>query len=137
MSMVDISWRPDPQALRKFGLVVMIGLGIIGLLVQFWFDNPSAATFIYFSGPVLGLPALSGTVIGLPGYWLWMGVAFVMGNFMSRVLLTLIYYVLITPIAIGRRLLGNDKLRLRKPPVDSYWSDVEMDNDLARFERQF
>ena len=33
---------------------------------------------IYAAAGILGLPALTGTAIGLPGYWLWMGVAFVM-----------------------------------------------------------
>jgi len=85
MSIVDINWRPDASSLRKFGLTAIIGLGLIGLLLQFWAERSAAAIGLYIDAGVLGLPALSGTGVGLPGYWLWMGIAFVMGNIVGRV----------------------------------------------------
>jgi hypothetical protein len=136
MSMVNINWRPDAKELRKFGITVLIGFGIIGLVFQLVADKMTAAYVAYIAGAVLGLPALTGTVIALPGYRLWMGVAFVMGNIMSRLLLGVFFYGLITPMGLARR-LTNDKLRLRRPAVDSYWTDLPADNGKDRFERQF
>ncbi len=137
MSIVDISWRPDARALRKFGVVVIVGLALIGIAFQFWLDEVSVAYGLYITAAVLGLPALTGTVIALPGYWLWMGFAFVMGNIMGRVLLTAIYFLMFAPIGLVRRMLGNDKLSLRRPPVDSYWNDMEGEGESTRYERQF
>ncbi len=137
MSLVEISWHPDQKALRQFGIVVLLGLGLFGVAFQFFLGQPQVATGLYIAGLVLGLPALSGTIIGRPGYWLWMGIAFVLGNIMSRVLLSLIYYLLFWPIGFIRRALGNDRLRLRKRPTNTYWVDVDADPENTRFERQF
>ena len=137
MSIVNINWRPDPRGLRRFGLTVIVGMALIGLLFQFWFEKSTVAINLYAAGGVLGLPALTGTVIGLPGYWLWMGIAFVAGNIVSRILLGLIYYMLFTPLGFIRRLMGADKLTLRRRRADSYWVDIETDDGTSRFERQF
>ncbi len=137
MSIVDINWRPDAWGLRKFGLAAIIGLGLIGLLFQFWAERSDAAIGLYIAAGVLGLPALTGTVVGLPGYWLWMGIAFVMGNIVGRVLLALVYYLVLTPTGLLRRMLGSDKLRLRRRQTDTYWNDLEIEEDAARHERLF
>lgn len=136
MSMVDINWRPKPKELRKFGITVMIGFGIIGLLFQFVASNLNGAYVAYVAGAALGLPALTGTVVALPGYRLWMGVAFVMGNIMSRLLLGLFFYLLITPMGLVRRMAA-DTLRLKRPKVSSYWTDLPADGGKDRSERQF
>ncbi len=137
MSIVSIRWRPDAVELRKFGVVVIIGMCLIGLVFQFLFGNSDVAYVLYVVGAVLGLPGLTGTVIALPGYWLWMGVAFVMGNIVGRVLLSVIYYTLFTPIGLARRMLGADKLQLGRVNIDSYWKDIDTEGEDTRYERQF
>ena len=136
MSLVSISWRPSPKELRKFGLVVMIGLGIIGAVFQFLLNNVTAAYGVYIAAGVLGIPALTGLPIALPGYWLWMGIAFVMGNIMGRVVLGVVFYGLITPMGIVRRIF-NDKLQLRPRNASSYWRDIPAGDETSRYERQF
>ena len=137
MSVVDIRWHPNSKELRSFGLVVLVGMVLIGLLLQFKYGRVHAAVDFYTTGALLGLPGLTGTVIGLPGYWLWMGIACVMGNIMGRLLLTLIYYLLFLPMGIARRALGNDALKLKRSPVESYWSDLRTKDEPGRYERQF
>jgi len=138
MSMVHIDWNPDTKALRKFGLVVLVGCGVIGLVFQFWFVRELAAKVIYVVGAVIGLTGLSGTKLGLPGYWIWMGFALVLGNIMSRVLLAIIYYGLFTPMGLGMRLFGRDSLRLKKCPAETYWVEMEPPAKVAaKYERQF
>ena len=136
MSIVSISWRPDAKALRKFGLVVIIGLGLIGLLFQFYLQKTTTAYALYAAAAILGLPALTGTAIALPGYWLWMGIAFVMGNIMGRLLLSILFYGLITPMGFVKR-LSNDKLRIRRKPRESYWVDIRSEGEEGRYERLF
>lgn len=137
MALVQIDWRPDAAEMRKFGVVVMAGMAIIGAVFHFGLDNAVVARGCWIAGAVLGLPALTGTALGLPGYWLWMGIAFVMGNIMSRVLLSLIFFLLVTPMGILRKALGNDPLSLKKETTDSYWVDVKGDSGSTGYERQF
>jgi hypothetical protein len=136
MSLVNISWRPDARTLRRFGVVVIVGFCLIGLFFQFWAGERTVALFAYGAAAVLGIPALTGTIIGLPGYWLWMGVGFVMGNIVGRVLLSVLYYGVITPIGVVRRQIV-DKLQLRRYPKESYWVDIDSEGERSRYERQF
>ncbi|MBN1258066.1 MAG: hypothetical protein JXA52_10225, partial [Planctomycetes bacterium] len=75
--------------------------------------------------------------VGLPVYWAWMGFSFVIGNITNFILLTVFYYLVITPIGLLMRLTGRDKLMLKKPQRDSYWCDVEQITNKSRYERQF
>lgn len=88
-------------------------------------------------GLVGGGLALTGTRAGLPLYYLWMGIAFVMGNIMSRVMIALIYYAVITPLSFLARIIGRDRLQLRKPVTDTYWHDISLPTDPEKYERQF
>ncbi len=137
MSLVQINWKPGATDLRKFGVAMIVGFGIIGLLTQFVGHKPVAAYGCYGFGAAAGALGLTGTRLALPVYWAWMGVAFVMGNIMSRVLLAVFYFGMITPMGRAMRLRGRDKLRLRKRDVPTYWCDLPPPADPASYERQF
>lgn len=45
---------------------------------------------------------------------LWFGLAHLLGTVMSNVILTVLFFGLVTPIGLIRRLLGKDSLQLKK-----------------------
>jgi hypothetical protein len=45
---------------------------------------------------------------------LWFGFSHLLGNVVSRVVLTVVFFVVVTPIALIRRLMGADALQLKK-----------------------
>ena len=53
----------------------------------------------------------------------WMGLGNLIGNAVSPLVLGVIYFVLITPIALITRLFGRDELRLRRKNTTTYWID--------------
>jgi Saxitoxin biosynthesis operon protein SxtJ len=136
MSLVHINWRPDAKELRKFGITVLIGFAIIGLVVFFTAKTPASACWLWGIGAVFGLSGLTGTVIALPFYFIWMGIAFVIGNIMSRVIMFLIYFGVVTPLGFIMRLTGRDRLRLKKSKGASYWVDAPS-HDKDSYQRQF
>lgn len=72
-------------------------------------------------------------------YKLWMSLALVMGSVMSRVLLTVIFFVLVTPIGWITRLIGKRFLEntLDKTAA-TYWLPKKSDpRGKAQFESQF
>jgi hypothetical protein len=137
MSLVTIDWHPDSRALRRFGVTVLIGAGAIGALLWFWSRAPTAALIAWSAGAALGLPGLTGTRVALPGYWLWMGVAFAFGSVMGRVLLGLVWYGMITPMGLAMRLFGRDRLELRRRDAATWWRDLPPPDGPERHERQF
>jgi hypothetical protein len=136
MSLVHINWQPSTKELRKFGLTILVGFALIGLVAFFVSKNPVASYYLWSIGIVFGFAGLSGTVIALPFYFIWMGIAFVMGNIMSRLIMFLIFLVVVTPLGLIMRLTGRDRLRLKKSTDASYWIDVESTSE-HNYQRQF
>ena len=143
MSLVKLNWKPSPKELRQFGAIFGSGFLLIGLVKYFWIwnwlfeRNEKLGLIFILIGIVGGAIGLTGTKLALPLYWVWMGIAFVLGNIMSRVVITLIYYGLITPMSFVARLLGRDKLQLKKRAVQSYWQDISLPHEPEKYKRQF
>src|SRR6267154_34897 len=49
---------------------------------------------------------------------LWLGLSHVMGTVMSKILLSVLFFGLVTPIGVLRRLFGKDSLQLRAFKAD-------------------
>lgn len=45
---------------------------------------------------------------------LWFGLSHILGNIVSRVILTVLFFLLVTPIGLIRRLMGADALKLKQ-----------------------
>jgi len=121
----------------------LTGFVLIGLVKYFWpfswglTQDKSTGFYSMLIGVIGGGIALTGSKIALPLYYLWMGIAFVIGNIMSRVIIVLIYYGVVTPVGLIGRLVGRDKLQLKKIKTDSYWQDISLPKEPEKYERQF
>lgn len=134
MSLVKINWQPDAKELRKFGLVVLIGFAIIGAIF-FFTARTTPAYYLWGIGAVFGFSGLTGTAIARPFYFIWMGFAFVIGNIMSRIIMFLVFFVVVTPLGLIMRLTGRDRLRLKKSNASSLWVDAP--SAKQNYQRQF
>ncbi len=137
MSMVRINWHPDRTDRRKFGISMIVGFFLIGSFF-YWKGHLGIAYACYAFGAAAGILGVTATNLVLPIYWAWMGVAFVLGNIMSRVLLALLFFGLFTPLGLVGRLLGRDKLKLKRKAGDSYWCPLaDGAKDASEYEKQF
>ncbi len=124
----------------------MGGFVLIGLAKYIWpFDwtflilskNETLGIWLIGIGIVVGAIGLTGSRFALPLYWAWLGIAYVLGNIMSRVIMALIYFLVFTPMRVFGSLLGRDRLQLKKPQTDSYWLDIKFPTTKEEYERQF
>ncbi len=67
--------------------------------------------------------------------WLWLG--HLLGVVNSYVILALVFFLLITPVALLFRILGRDSLRLKQVKASSYWLKHEKQWPPERFHDQF
>jgi hypothetical protein len=106
--------------LRSFGLLVGGLLLFIGA-VLFLKSKPSAQYFIFIS-LVLILPALFFPALLKPLQKIWMALAIVMGWISTRIILSLLFFIVLTPIGFIMRLRGKDLLdeKIEKEKT-SYW----------------
>ncbi|NQU95361.1 MAG: hypothetical protein HQ549_03925 [Candidatus Omnitrophica bacterium] len=125
------------KELREFGLTIGVILVILGA-VTLWRGKP---TYPYFLGVGALFIALGLTLPGIlkPLQKVWMSFAVIMGFFVSRIILTILFYVVVTPIAIIVRILGKDILDQR---IDknrkTYWQKRSPEvKDKTSYENQY
>lgn len=114
------SIKATTKEVRKFGVTIGILLLVIAAWL-FWKQRPSFPYFAYAGGGLV-LAGLILPVLLKPIYKVWMSFAVVMGFVMTRVILTVIYFGMFTPMALAAKLLGKDLLdeRLDKN-AGTYW----------------
>ena len=123
--------------LRKFGITIGLFLMILaGFLL--WRGRESFGIFL-ISGLVLLVLGLTIPVVLKPIYWIWMVLAVILGWIMTRVILTLLFYMVLTPIGVFGRLSGSRFLDLNwDKSENTYWNyRATKQQDNEDYERQF
>ncbi len=114
----------DRREIRKFAIPVAAVLLAIGLFAL-WREKAFAWPLIGVSGFLVAGGYLLPAILR-PLYVPWMLLAAVLGWVMTRVLLTLTFFVMITPIGLLRRIFGHDSLNRKFPgEQESYWEPWE------------
>lgn len=129
--------KSERRVLREFALTVGIAFGVLAALL-FWRERPH---YVYFI-PLSGLFILLGLIVpGLlkPVRKGWMTAAAGMGWVMTRVILTVLFFGVVTPLRFIAALAGKRFLDLTiDQSAESYW--VRKDPAAAEpeaLERQF
>lgn len=128
---------PTTAELRWFGVLVPTALTAIGAILLWRLDSCVAASIPWSIGLAIGLCFLSLPRLRRPLYRGWMRATRPLGALISYLTLAVIFYLVITPVALVLRLAGRDALALRfDRRLPSYWSARERDDDLDRYFRQ-
>lgn len=112
--------KSTKKELKEFGLTIGIILVILGLVALL--RNKDIYPYFLTVGIVLVVLGLTFYKILLPLQKIWMGFSVIIGFFVSRIILTILFYVVLTPIGIVIKLLGKDILDERiDKEKESYW----------------
>ncbi len=106
---------------RSFGLLfTVIFLLLAGYTWHSGSDSLHTAICLVLAGAFLlsGLLA-PGLLTPLNKLWFQLGLA--MGRIVSPIVLGVLFFIVITPVAIFMRIIGRDELKLKKQNVSSYW----------------
>jgi hypothetical protein len=127
-----------PRDLRRFGWMV----GGVFTALGVWFGLRHFASSPYLLGIGLALIAFGWVYPRAlkPVYLGWMALALVLGLVVSHVILTLFFFLVLTPVGLLARLLGKDFLRLRLDrQARTYWlkRPPQHSKSPAAYERQF
>lgn len=110
------------KELRKFGLLVGGILALIGLLFLWRGRHETVRIVLWSIGGFLIVFGAIAPMVLKPIYVAWMKFAFVLGWVNSRILLSIIFFVFFTPMALIQRVFGRDALHQRMDKgTDSYW----------------
>ena len=114
--------KSEKNDLRKFGITFgIILLVIAGFL--FWKEKESFQIFIAI-GIFLLLIGITIPIILKPLYGTWMAIATVIGWFMTRIILIILFYLVFTPIGVLSQIFGKQFIELKQDKSKkSYWSE--------------
>mgnify|MGYP001421514767 CR=1 FL=1 len=128
--------KKDKKELRSFGITIGIILFIISAIL-FYYDKSSYQIISYVGSGFIALGIII-PILLKPIYILWMTFAVMLGWVMTRVILSIVFFFIITPISFLTKLLDEDFLVLKKSNSESYWNyrdrKVELNQD---YEKQF
>jgi hypothetical protein len=126
-----------PAELRRFGFTVGgVFLALAGLSA--WRGHTAAPLVMAGLGAALVLPALVVPRVLRPVEHGWMAFAAVLGAINTRIILTLVYVVIVTPIGWLRRLGGDPLNRRLGSDAASHWIKRAHETaDVERYRKQF
>ena len=111
------SFRPE----REFGLIVG---GAFLLLATWWWYRGKYATAVdvlFLIGTLLLLLGLIAPRALRYPRRAWMFLAEILGYISTRIILALVFFLVVTPIGVAKRLFGWDPLGRRGVATESYW----------------
>jgi hypothetical protein len=123
--------------LRKFGITVGLVIGLIGGAL--WWRGKDYYTIFAIISAALIISGLVFPVLLKPIQKGWMTIAVLLGWFMTRLILSVLFYFIFTSIGLLSRLLGKQFLDLKMDKSsESYWIKREPKPfDKKDYERQF
>lgn len=135
--MIALQLKASDKQLRIFGAGALVVFGGLG----WWLHangHPGWAIVFWVTAGVSGLAALAFPKANLPLYAGLTLLAFPIGVMLSYAMLGVMYFVVITLVALLFRLLRKDPLQRKwNRAAKSYWQGYPVTTDRDRYFRQF
>ncbi|MEK6642870.1 MAG: SxtJ family membrane protein [Planctomycetota bacterium] len=147
MAFISIDYNPPPRTLRNFGFIGLVAFGTLAALMHY-------KMFPFGKFPVSAAPMTTYVFAGFAAYcglfavaapaalrWLYITltvVSFPIGFVMSYVVVSIMFFLIITPIGIIMRMMGRDALRLKfNAQATTHWIPRNPPASVKRYFRQF
>ena len=118
--------KPKVGTNRSFGIVFFI----VFLIISLWplFSANEVRIWSLIISIIFLILGLINSRILAPLNKLWFKFGIFLGNIISPIVMGIIYFVVVTPIALVLKLLNKDVLTLKKTKNSSYWINKEKYN---------
>ena len=118
-----LSIKSAKKELKEFGILVG-GISLILGFLLLWKQRPAYPYFLGAGGVLLIFGLLLPGVLK-PLQKVWMSIAVILGFFMSRIILFILFYLVITPMGLLTRIMGKDILDQKiDKSKKTYWKDI-------------
>ncbi len=110
----------EVRDLRRFGLLVGGILAVIAVWPIIFRGEPPRIWVLTLAAALIALGLTFPRALRSV-YWVWMGIGHILGWFNTRLLLSVVYFIVMTPTGILMRLAGRDPLSRQLKDRPSYW----------------
>ena len=112
--------KSGKRELRQFGVTIGLVLGLLGSWFL-WRDKEGSYLFLIIATLFLCLGLILPKLLK-PFHKLWMTLAVLLGWLMTRIILIILFYLVVTPIGLLAKLSGKDFLNRKfNRDAQSYW----------------
>jgi hypothetical protein len=138
MKWSDLPLKPTDRVLRQFAAAWLIFFLAVGGVRYFVRGQHQLGIVVGVMAVVVGL---TGLIWPAAVRWLFVGatvLAFPIGWVVSQIMLALMFYGIITPLAVLFRIQGRDLLA-RRPAPDrpTFWTPKQTPEDMGSYFRQY
>jgi len=118
--------KPNIGSNRSFGIVFFI----VFLVISLWplLNSNEIRIWALIISLVFLILGLLNSKILAPLNKIWFKFGIFLGNIVSPIVMGLIYFVVVTPIALLLKVFGKDVLSLKKNKSNTYWKNKEKYN---------
>ncbi|HUN53790.1 MAG TPA: SxtJ family membrane protein [Smithella sp.] len=131
------SIKSDKSDWRKFGMTMGIILAVMGFYLLWKGRNNSEYAFFLAAAFLIAGMVIPSAL--KPVYKAWMVMAVIMGFIMTKVIMVVIFYMIVTPIGIIASIIDKDFLDMKiDKKAKSYWMVREtVRKEKSDYEKQF
>jgi hypothetical protein len=127
----------DRESLKKFGFTM--GFAFLAVTLIFSIKHKHIITPAFIIALIFFILAMVAPFLLKPVYIFWMRLGYILGWINTRIILSILFYFIFTPIGLCMRLFGIDLLEKRiNKNKKSYWIEKEKEGLACQsYERQF
>ncbi|HEY4261984.1 MAG TPA: SxtJ family membrane protein [Schlesneria sp.] len=138
MAVIEINWKPSNRDLRLFAVVQLVVMATAAWLLHRRYGRDAMAVGLLVASLATLFIGMVTPPLMRPLFLMWMIAAFPVGWVMSHVVLAVVYFGVVTPIAFALRLAGRDTLQRKlRPEATTYWIPRSGAPEPSRYFRQF
>lgn len=127
--------KDTPKNLRSFGLILGGILAVLAVLS--WRKGKSSCPYLFIAAALFLAAGVLNPVILKPVYKTWMTAAMAIGWLITQVILTILFYALLTPLGCLNRLMGKSILSSKTGDPSTYWIPRTAQKTKTDYENQF
>ena len=106
---------------KNFGIVFFIFFLIVSIFPLF--KNGEIRVWSLIVGIIFLILGLTNSKILTPLNIIWFKIGIFLGNFVSPIVMAIVFFLVVTPISLIMKLLGKDILNIKKSNKSTYWID--------------
>ena len=130
------SIQSTSKILKSFGFT--IGFLLLIICAVLFYNSNELFVYFFSIGLIFICLSLIAPTVLKPGHKIWMTFAIIIGWVMTRIILSVLFYLIISTIGIFARLVGKDFLNLKSKSNESYWNIRNKEYELNQdYEKQF
>lgn len=135
--MTDFNRNPSRKELRDFGLITGgMAAGVFGLALPLLFDH-DFPKWPWIVGSVLIAWALAAPATLKPVYQVWMTIGMALGWVNTRIIMTVMFYLIIVPVGLLRSVTAKDPMARTMSPKEQTYRKASDVPERKHVERPF